>query len=238
MKICVFFTNILSLWHPCRNLDHSKKSDKFTQKRRPSPYPYSSKGMSALFEKSFVTNPSACNLLPPSTFHLTKALFDVKLFNQRYQYYFYNVCGAFWNVDIDFSFSLSLFSPSLSAFSQSTQTIAFGLPSTNAHTFFPTQTHSSHTVKYAAAVVISSVSVSASKKKLPGKLARSQSLAFNCFFKWMLTHTTTVQQQQQQQQWLDSSSRWPWWDLLLTLSTSALNCCNLLSFFNFKSLFK
>lgn len=37
--------------------------------------------------------------------------------------------------------------------------------------------------KYAAAVVISSVSVSASKKKLPGKLARSQSLAFNCFFK-------------------------------------------------------
>lgn len=33
---------------------------------------------------------------------------------------------------------LFLFSTSLSAFSQFTQTIAFGLPSTNAHTFFPT----------------------------------------------------------------------------------------------------
>lgn len=86
--------------------------------------------------------------------------------------------------------SASLF---LSLYLQLAQTFAFGLMSTTqAFGFY----FLFFTVKYAAAMVVSSITSSASKKKLPGKLSRSQSLAFNypaLLLKWTV-HAHTLHQ--------------------------------------------
>lgn len=78
-----------------------------------------------------------------------------------------------------FSLSFSL-SSTLSLYLQFTQTIVFGIMSTNVKIPSLWFCFLFFTDEHMAARVVSSITSSASKKRLPGKLTRSQSLAFNC----------------------------------------------------------